>query len=81
MSIEKFDPEGRERQTHLMRQVLKEQLENDEISGDLSGIGNEIGVLFGRLINDLYPKGLDQFEKDDFISGFEHGWSLTDDTH
>jgi hypothetical protein len=79
--MNKFNQEERYRQVHLMRRALHDTLDNKEVAGDLSGIGNEIGELFGSLINDIYPNGLDQFEKQDFISGFEHGWSLTDGTH
>jgi len=50
------------------------QLASIEYSGDISDIGNEIGIVIG-----------DKFDKDntlnDFISGLKHGISLTDGTH
>ena len=49
---------------------------------DLSDIGNEIGFAVGSI---TCEKGKDlkicSFEKDDFESGFRHGYSLMDGTH
>lgn len=42
--------------------------------GDLSDIGNEIGIAIGKHI----PFGDD---KEDFINGIKHGISLIDGTH
>lgn len=46
-------------------------------NGDLSDIGNEIGIILGKYIS----KGSFGWEKDDFIAGLNHGVSLTDGTH
>ena len=46
-------------------------------NGDLSDIGNEVGIILGKYIS----KGSFGWEKDDFISGLNHGVSLTDGTH
>lgn len=50
------------------------QLASIEYCGDMSDIGNEIGIAIG-----------DKFDKDntinDFISGLKHGVSLADGTH
>jgi hypothetical protein len=46
-------------------------------SGDISDIGNEIGIILGKYI-DEQDHGWD---KDGFISGLKHGISLTDGTH
>jgi hypothetical protein len=43
---------------------------------DLSDLGNEIGLNIGHYISDDLG-----YEKDDFISGFEHGVSIIDGTH
>jgi hypothetical protein len=50
------------------------QLANIDYSGDMSDIGNEIGIAIGN-----------EFDEDntieDFIMGLKHGVSLTDGTH
>ena len=48
--------------------------------GDLTDIGNEIGVAIGKytIEKDAESNGLD---KDAFICGLEHGVSLIDGTH
>ena len=46
-------------------------------SGDISDIGNEIGIILGKYI-DENDHGWD---KEGFISGLNHGISLTDGTH
>lgn len=46
-------------------------------SGDISDIGNEIGIILGKYI-DEHDHGWD---KDAFIAGLNHGISLTDGTH
>jgi len=43
-------------------------------SGDLSDVGNEIGIVLGK-----YIKNEDQLQ--DFITGLKHGISLTNGTH
>lgn len=48
-----------------------------KFSGDLSDFGNEIGLNIGQYINiDILG-----FEKEDFISGLEHGISIIDGSH
>jgi len=46
-------------------------------NGDLSDIGNEIGIILGKYIE----KDKLGYELEDFISGIKHGISLTDGTH
>ena len=48
-----------------------------KFNGDLSDLGNEIGLNIGEYIDD------DKFgyEKDDLISGIYHGISIIDGTH
>jgi hypothetical protein len=43
-------------------------------SGDLSDIGNEIGIIIAKYFDDNNTK-------DDFFHGIKHGISLTDGTH
>jgi len=45
--------------------------------GDISDIGNEIGIILGKYI-DENDHGWD---KEGFIAGLNHGISLTDGTH
>jgi hypothetical protein len=45
-------------------------------NGDISDIGNEIGLAVGYHIENMT-----QEEINDFISGFRHGVSLTNGTH
>ena len=55
---------------------LKDQLNkivyND---GDLSDVGNEIGLVIGKHLKDEMG-----YEKESFIGGLEHGFSLIDGT-
>ena len=43
---------------------------------DLSDIGNIIGIVVGK-----YLQKKSGFEKDDFLNGINHGFSLADGTH
>ena len=45
-------------------------------NGDISDIGNEVGVAIGTLIPDMTDDEISMF-----ISGFKHGVSLTNGTH
>ena len=44
--------------------------------GDLSDLGNEIGIVIGQYTNDKMG-----YEKEDFIAGINHGISISDGTH
>lgn len=44
--------------------------------GDLSDLGNEIGIVIGEYTSDKMG-----YEKDDFVSGIYHGISISDGTH
>ena len=44
--------------------------------GDLTDLGNEIGIIIGQYTNDKIG-----YEKDDFVSGINHGISISDGTH
>ena len=44
--------------------------------GDLSDLGNEIGIIIGQYTNDEMG-----YEKDDFVSGVRHCISISDGTH
>jgi 2-keto-4-pentenoate hydratase/2-oxohepta-3-ene-1,7-dioic acid hydratase in catechol pathway len=45
-------------------------------TGDISDLGNEIGVTVGHAYKDMTEE-----EIKDFITGFRHGVSLTNGTH
>lgn len=45
-------------------------------NGDISDIGNEVGIAIGTHLSNFSEE-----EIDDFISGFRHGVSLTNGTH
>ena len=56
---------------------LKEQLDKITYNGgDLSDVGNEIGLVIGKHLKDEMG-----YEKESFIGGFDHGLSLVDGTH
>jgi hypothetical protein len=61
---------------YKIRNQIIEQLESIDYDGDLSDIGNEIGIAIGQYLSQ---------EKDDdiesFIHGINHGISLTNETH
>jgi hypothetical protein len=55
---------------------ISEHLQLVKYNGDLSDIGNEIGISIGNsLVN------MNKDEIDLFITGFRHGVSLTNGTH
>jgi hypothetical protein len=57
-----------------IKEEIKAQLDKVNYDGDLSDLGNEIGIVIG--------KHLDKDNTiEDFIRGLRHGKSLTDGTH
>jgi len=57
-----------------IKERIKARLDNLKNDGDLSDIGNEIGIVLGK-----YLTTDDEFN--DFIHGLKHGISLTNGTH
>ncbi len=58
--------------SNLIIKDIIEQLTNFKFRGDISDVGNEIGIVIGK------------YNKDDvesFIWGLKHGISLSDGTH
>ena len=51
---------------------IVERLQNFHYKGDISDIGNEIGIVLGKLTKDQIR---------DFQFGLSHGISLSDGTH
>lgn len=63
--------------TDITNELSRVLLEVQYVRGDLSDIGNEIGIVIGKYIN----KKEMGFELEDFITGLKHGISITDGTH
>ena len=55
---------------------LKETVDRMNYVGDISDLGNEIGVIVGSAYKDMTDE-----EIIGFINGFRHGVSLTNGTH
>ncbi len=60
-----------------VKQEIIDKLSEVKYSGDLSDIGNEIGIVIGKYITVEEPG----YNLNDFIFGVEHGISLTNGTH
>jgi hypothetical protein len=61
----------------ILNDLSTELSKVDYENGDLSDIGNEIGIVIGKYIN---KKDMG-YELGSFVSGVKHGVSLTDGTH
>ena len=57
-----------------IKENIKTQLDNVKYDGDLSDIGNEIGIVIGKYLDENNTI-------EDFIRGVRHGVSLTNGTH
>lgn len=55
---------------------LKESVNRMEYVGDLSDLGNEIGITIGHAYENMTEEDIKEF-----IIGFKHGVSLTNGTH
>ena len=55
---------------------LKDAVNRMNYAGDISDLGNEIGLAVGSTFNNMTEE-----EIRDFISGFRHGVSLANGTH
>jgi hypothetical protein len=70
-----------EKNNRLFQKIKAEiinQLTHCDYNGHIDDIGNLVGIAVGRHIGN---KNIWAFEKDDFLSGFDHGYSLEDGTH
>jgi hypothetical protein len=59
---------------HILNRIKTQLDEVNYDNGDMSDIGNEIGVVLGEFITT-------ESELQDFIHGIRHGISLTNGTH
>jgi len=57
-----------------LKKKIIEQLDNARYEGDLSDVGNEIGIVIAEYFDE-------ENTVEDFIHGLKHGISLTDGTH
>ena len=55
---------------------ISNHLQLIQYTGDLSDIGNEIGIAIGNSLENMNSDEIDLF-----IAGFKHGVSLTNGTH
>jgi hypothetical protein len=60
-----------------IKKCIISQLENEIYNGDLSDLGNSIGQIIGKFI-DENKQG---YEKNSFLEGIKHGISLSNGTH
>lgn len=60
--------------THILTQIKKHLDKVSYENGDLSDVGNEIGIVLGRYIDK-------EQDLKDFIQGLRHGISLTNGGH
>lgn len=62
----------------VMRELSENVLETRLKTGDFGDLGNEIGIIIGNMFR---SQPMTREEIEDFVVGFEHGVSLTNDTH
>lgn len=61
----------------IIKKLINDLSKIKNYNGDLSDVGNEIGIIIGDFI-DIDKNG---YNKEDFIHGIKHGISLKDGTH
>jgi 2-keto-4-pentenoate hydratase/2-oxohepta-3-ene-1,7-dioic acid hydratase in catechol pathway len=73
---EEMDIEFNNTKLNYIANTLKEAANRMEYTGDISDLGNEIGVTVGHAYKNMTEENIN-----DFIFGFRHGVSLTNGTH
>lgn len=76
IEMENMDMEFNKTKLNYIANALKESVNRMEYTGDISDLGNEIGITVGRAYENMTEENIN-----DFISGFRHGISLTNGTH
>jgi hypothetical protein len=76
IEMENMDREFNKSKLNYIANTLKEAVNRMEYTGDISDLGNEIGVTVGHAYENMTEENIN-----DFISGFRHGVSLTNGTH
>ncbi|MFA5587013.1 MAG: hypothetical protein WDA02_10925 [Saccharofermentanales bacterium] len=59
-----------------IKKELVDFINENNIDVDFTDLGNTIGIIIGKYINDKMG-----FDKDSFIQGVKHGISLSDGNH
>jgi len=59
---------------HILKQISESLSKVPYDNGDLSDVGNEVGIVLGNYITT-------EQEFKDFVTGLRHGISLTNGTH
>jgi hypothetical protein len=62
-----------------IKKDVKTQLDKIDYQGDLSDIGNEIGIAIGKYVHE--EESDSGWDLSDFIHGVKHGISLAKGTH
>ena len=76
IEMENMDREFNKTKLNYIANTLKEAVNRMEYTGDMSDLGNEIGITVGNAYENMTEENIN-----DFISGFRHGVSLTNGTH
>jgi 2-keto-4-pentenoate hydratase/2-oxohepta-3-ene-1,7-dioic acid hydratase in catechol pathway len=76
IEMNNIDREFNKTKLNYIANTLKEAVNRVEYTGDISDLGNEIGVIVGHAYENMTEENIN-----DFISGFRHGISLTNGTH
>jgi hypothetical protein len=74
--MENMDREFNKTKLNYIANTLKEVVNRMEYIGDISDLGNEIGITVGNAYENMTEENIN-----DFIFGFRHGVSLTNGTH
>ena len=74
--MENMDREFNKTKLNYIANTLKEAVDRMEYIGDISDLGNEIGITVGNAYENMTEENIN-----DFIFGFRHGVSLTNGTH
>jgi hypothetical protein len=76
IEMENMDREFNKTKLNYIANTLKEAVNRMEYTGDMSDLGNEIGITVGNAYENMTEENIN-----DFIFGFRHGVSLTNGTH
>ena len=76
IEMENMNREFNKTKLNYIANTLKEAVNRMEYTGDMSDLGNEIGITVGHAYENMTEENIN-----DFISGFRHGVSLTNGTH
>ena len=75
--VDKLNKKKKMKNFDKIKKELIEQLNEINYDGDLSDIGNEIGIIVAKYFDESQLG----YEKNAFMHGLKHGISLTEGTH